>query len=242
MLCTELDEFLQDLDEDVEGMQSTIYFLQQELRKARESVTLLQQENATLKSSNPTENNLTNGLSPHTPPIIVKKEEPEDKACNSDEMKLDQQNANTGCENSPCTLVAETLLPASDSASVEKNPDKQELNDDSSSDSAALIIKVENEFLSEEREEEEDTKITKRTLKTRAGSKSNGKINRDEVITRTTRGRDKTKRDKGNVTGSDEERIVFKKKRKDLYTNVDRNKDDEKIISSNSDALQSDLE
>lgn len=65
---SELDEFLQDLDENVEGMQSTIYFLQQELRKARESVTLLQQENSSLKS-NAGENNLTNGLSPHTPPI-----------------------------------------------------------------------------------------------------------------------------------------------------------------------------
>lgn len=72
MSFTELDEFLQDLDEDVEGMQSTIYFLQQELRKARESVTLLQQENAALKA-NTNDNNLSNGLSPYTPPI--KKEE-----------------------------------------------------------------------------------------------------------------------------------------------------------------------
>ncbi|XP_054266394.1 pre-mRNA-splicing regulator female-lethal(2)D isoform X2 [Macrosteles quadrilineatus] len=36
---SELDEFLQDLDEDVEGMQSTIYYLQQELRKAKEALT-----------------------------------------------------------------------------------------------------------------------------------------------------------------------------------------------------------
>lgn len=34
----ELDCFLADLDEDVEGMQSTILFLQQELRKAKEQV------------------------------------------------------------------------------------------------------------------------------------------------------------------------------------------------------------
>ncbi|XP_050535749.1 pre-mRNA-splicing regulator female-lethal(2)D [Daktulosphaira vitifoliae] len=32
---SELDEFLQDLDEDVEGMQSTIYFLQNELKKIK---------------------------------------------------------------------------------------------------------------------------------------------------------------------------------------------------------------
>lgn len=36
LTVAELDEFLQDLDEDVEGMQGTIYFLQQELRRAKE--------------------------------------------------------------------------------------------------------------------------------------------------------------------------------------------------------------
>jgi len=45
-----LDEFLQDLDEDVEGMQSTIYYLQQELRKAKDTVNSLQQENTLLKN------------------------------------------------------------------------------------------------------------------------------------------------------------------------------------------------
>lgn len=47
---TELDEFLQDLDEDVEGMQSTIYYLQQELRKSNELVVALQTENGQLRS------------------------------------------------------------------------------------------------------------------------------------------------------------------------------------------------
>lgn len=41
---SELDEFLQDLDEDVEGMQSTIYYLQQELRKSKEAFLTLQQQ------------------------------------------------------------------------------------------------------------------------------------------------------------------------------------------------------
>lgn len=35
---TELDDFLQELDEDVEGMQSTVLYLQQELRAARSTV------------------------------------------------------------------------------------------------------------------------------------------------------------------------------------------------------------
>lgn len=46
----ELDEFLQDLDEDVEGMQSTIYYLQQELRKSNELVVTLQSENGQLRN------------------------------------------------------------------------------------------------------------------------------------------------------------------------------------------------
>uniref|UniRef100_A0A1B6CWB8 Pre-mRNA-splicing regulator WTAP n=2 Tax=Clastoptera arizonana TaxID=38151 RepID=A0A1B6CWB8_9HEMI len=47
---SELDEFLQELDEDVEGMQSTIYYLQQELRKSKEALSLLEQENNNLKN------------------------------------------------------------------------------------------------------------------------------------------------------------------------------------------------
>lgn len=48
----ELDSFLADLDEDVEGMQSTILFLQQELRKSKDALSVLQKENSTLKMAN----------------------------------------------------------------------------------------------------------------------------------------------------------------------------------------------
>lgn len=41
---SELDEFLLELDEDVEGMQSTIYYLQQQLREAKEQIQKLQQD------------------------------------------------------------------------------------------------------------------------------------------------------------------------------------------------------
>lgn len=40
----DLDSFLADLDEDVEGMQSTILLLQQELRKAKETIASLERE------------------------------------------------------------------------------------------------------------------------------------------------------------------------------------------------------
>ena len=47
----ELDVFIAELDEDVEGMQSTIYLLQQQLREARTQMTRLQTENQLLKSN-----------------------------------------------------------------------------------------------------------------------------------------------------------------------------------------------
>lgn len=46
---TELDDFLQELDEDVEGMQSTILFLQQELKTTRDRIHSLEKENAQLR-------------------------------------------------------------------------------------------------------------------------------------------------------------------------------------------------
>lgn len=48
----ELDSFLSDLDEDVEGMQSTILFLQQELRKSKDALSALQRENGALRTAN----------------------------------------------------------------------------------------------------------------------------------------------------------------------------------------------
>ena len=35
-----MDEFLLELDEDVEGMQSTIYLLQQQLKEAKEQIKI----------------------------------------------------------------------------------------------------------------------------------------------------------------------------------------------------------
>ncbi|XP_075165691.1 pre-mRNA-splicing regulator female-lethal(2)D [Haematobia irritans] len=47
---SELDDFLQELDEDVEGMQSTILFLQQELKTTRDRIQVLEKENFQLKT------------------------------------------------------------------------------------------------------------------------------------------------------------------------------------------------
>lgn len=242
-MLLELDEFLQDLDEDVEGMQSTIYFLQQELRKARESVTVLQQENATLKTTTG-ENNLTNGLSPHTPPI--KKEEIEESITmeTTKPLKGEDSDRYKGARTPP--IPSDNSTPSENSCvdvKPERTENKTEQNDDTSSDSAALIIKVENELLSE-REEDDDTKSNnKRTLRIKSNNnKSSGKTNGEEVLTRITRGREKTKRDK-SVPSSDDER-THKKKRRDSHLSLDCNKegDDESLILTNGEIMQSDPE
>ncbi|XP_060577983.1 pre-mRNA-splicing regulator WTAP-like [Ruditapes philippinarum] len=47
---SELDEFLGDLEEDVEGMQTMIYVLQQQLRESKEQIAALEEENNRLRS------------------------------------------------------------------------------------------------------------------------------------------------------------------------------------------------
>ncbi|XP_005104701.1 pre-mRNA-splicing regulator WTAP [Aplysia californica] len=46
----ELDEFVGELEEDVEGMQGMIFMLQQQLKEAREQIARLQQENEQLRT------------------------------------------------------------------------------------------------------------------------------------------------------------------------------------------------
>lgn len=239
---TELDEFLQDLDEDVEGMQSTIYFLQQELRKARESVTLLQQENAALKATT-NENNLSNGLSPHTPPI--KKEESEETVT-TDMKPLKPTEDSDVCKGVRTPPLTSQCSPQSELTSVERTEHAErklnpaDHNDESSSDSAALIIKVENEELSDREEEQEESR-NKRILRSKSHNKNSGKSNGEEVLTRTTRGRDRTKREKSAVSSDDER--THKKKRRESVLSLDYNEgDDDALVLTNGETLQSDPE
>lgn len=44
----DMDDFLHEIDEDVEGMQSTIYLLQQQLKEAKDEISQLQNENSRL--------------------------------------------------------------------------------------------------------------------------------------------------------------------------------------------------
>ena len=50
----EMDDFVQELDEDVEGMQSTIYFLQQQLKEAKDTITNLEAKLASSEESGET--------------------------------------------------------------------------------------------------------------------------------------------------------------------------------------------
>lgn len=240
LVFTELDEFLQDLDEDVEGMQSTIYFLQQELRKARESVMLLQQENAGLKA-NTNENNLSNGLSPHTPPI--KKEELEEiilPDAKSLKPPIENSDVCKGARTSPLMLSQTEFISVERTECVERKLNQTDHNDESSSDSAALIIKVENEDLSD-REEEHEENRNKRILRSKNHNRNSGKSNGEEVLTRTTRGRDRIKREK-SAASSDDER-THKKKRRESILSLDFNEaDDDALVLTNGETLQSDPE
>lgn len=243
VFITELDEFLQDLDEDVEGMQSTIYFLQQELRKARESVTLLQQENAGLKA-NSSENNLTNGLSPHTPPI--KKEDSEENSISEIKTSKSMEDSDV-CKGARTPPLSSQRSPQCEFSNterterVERKPSQADHNDESSSDSAALIIKVENEELSDREEEHEESRNNKRILRSKSHNRNNNKTNGEEVLTRITRGRDRTKRDK-SAPGSDDER-TYKKKRRESMLSLDYNEaDDDALVLTNGETLQSDPE
>ncbi|XP_066259716.1 pre-mRNA-splicing regulator female-lethal(2)D [Euwallacea similis] len=58
----ELDSFLADLDEDVEGMQSTILFLQTELKRSKDLAQTLQKENGTLRVTNGRTNGENSGV------------------------------------------------------------------------------------------------------------------------------------------------------------------------------------
>ena len=51
----EMDDFVQELDEDVEGMQSTIFFLQQQLKEAKENISNLETKLASANKNTTTD-------------------------------------------------------------------------------------------------------------------------------------------------------------------------------------------
>jgi len=112
----ELDDFLQELDEDVEGMQSTILFLQQELKTTRDRIQTLEKENAQLKQVSTKDEvvapaTTTNGGTIQT---VGKLETIDENAClASNPSNSDCYNGNTNNEQ----IVAVPQIPPADESS-----------------------------------------------------------------------------------------------------------------------------
>ncbi|KAJ9578560.1 hypothetical protein L9F63_005210, partial [Diploptera punctata] len=150
---SELDEFLQDLDEDVEGMQSTIYYLQQELRKAKDTVTTLQQENTMLKNGNGSAGGESQGVGdsdvgrearPRTPPVCQ-------NGFGLDPILLENLKEEHLMNHESANLQA------SSPAGRKREWERTKHDDDTSSDSGELILKLEAEEIGEEETESRDS-------------------------------------------------------------------------------------
>nr|SVE87705.1 EOG090X0FYD [Daphnia similis] len=89
---SELDEFLLELDEDVEGMQSTIYFLQQQLRQTRDQLSAVQKENELLRNTGVHTDGVIQ-MEPHLPENLVDMDNSLNQRSDMDEPSYLQQNA-----------------------------------------------------------------------------------------------------------------------------------------------------
>lgn len=103
-MLTELDEFLQDLDEDVEGMQSIIYFLQNEIKRCKAPVQNTESKEINSKTVNGIKSD--NGSTIIDSPLISKAEtstlveesKPESKPSKPEKSK-DPKNLNDNKNN-----------------------------------------------------------------------------------------------------------------------------------------------
>nr|SVE88964.1 EOG090X0FYD [Daphnia sinensis] len=90
---SELDEFLLELDEDVEGMQSTIYFLQQQLRQTRDQLSAVQKENELLRNTGVIHTDGVIQMEPHLPENLDDMDNSLNQRSDMDESSYLQQNA-----------------------------------------------------------------------------------------------------------------------------------------------------
>lgn len=107
---SELDEFLLELEEDVEGLQSTVFFLQQELRVAHERIVNLTKEVTSLRSRDVSDSNhasLTNGAAVDeydSEPSLILKVSDREKLCDDEDSRDSAANRRThvASENNKC--------------------------------------------------------------------------------------------------------------------------------------------
>ncbi|XP_044740325.1 pre-mRNA-splicing regulator female-lethal(2)D isoform X2 [Chrysoperla carnea] len=176
---SELDEFLQDLDEDVEGMQSTIYYLQQELRKTKDSVAIMERELQTLRqpASNSTttstvapssHNNNNNNITVSSSQTVTN--------CNRSKTPDIHVNSNiTTTDSSPHHLVNNDTVTTNGNCNKisESDLSRTKTNSNTVCDSDSepeLIIKVsDKEICDDDSRDDHDTKQTMDPSSTGAG-------------------------------------------------------------------------
>lgn len=87
----EMDDFVQELDDDMEGMQNTIYFLQQQLKEAQETIANFETQklgNGTMASTNN-----------QTHPVITSNENLDDNEIGESDVKDEDSSANVRNRN-----------------------------------------------------------------------------------------------------------------------------------------------
>ena len=124
----------------MEGMQSTIYYLQQELRKAKDTVTNLQQENSMLKNGSGEEVGESEVGRPRTPPVCQNGLQEDVGGWEQRTSKVSQEAAPVE-DSEPCEV---RTRPGSQREWERTN------HEDSSSDSGELILKLEAEDIGED--------------------------------------------------------------------------------------------
>ncbi|KDR24065.1 Pre-mRNA-splicing regulator female-lethal(2)D, partial [Zootermopsis nevadensis] len=230
---SELDEFLQDLDEDVEGMQSTIYYLQQELRKAKDTVSSLQQENTLLKNGNAltvsehhegvADSEVGREARPRTPAICH----------NGVQLKGEKDLGGTFEESNESV----NLQPPSPTASALKRDwERTKHQDESSSDSGELILKLESEDIGEEETESRDSNHAETESK---DTKGKGTANvGDSELEASVKGNSHAKQSPSSIrkrtypsddsSGDDSDNVpLIKKVRRDSEISLHYNEDDD---------------
>lgn len=123
----ELDEFLGEVEEDVEGMQSMIYVLQQQLKDSKDQISQLQEENSRLKQ-NPSSNHSprkNTDITPHvtstcsSEQITVKKESIDDhemmetdqsETCRDQDMQINHNPSSNQTSSNPNSPTTHSLV------------------------------------------------------------------------------------------------------------------------------------
>lgn len=109
LLPTEIDEFLLELDEDVEGMQNTIYYLQQQLKEAKEKLAFYERQTIGPNDhrSGPTDHRTDatdrSGPPDHRTDPTDHRTDPTDHDSDNDSAPMDT-NDHSGPANGPQTL------------------------------------------------------------------------------------------------------------------------------------------